>query len=884
VQRSAQRTRLDSELNESRERHWLLSERHWAGLAQLVSLLGILSSLWRVERGLLLYALLALYAVTLLAAQLLREREQGRRAPQVDVHLLIVTLVFALNTNLSEWSLSAAPLGSFIVAAAFALSPAQRQLVLLMLIFTLELGWALKYANSVVDGVYHAMSYGLGLALMTWLTRRLKALYVTTSYPPSPVDGYEGPVEAERVRRGQVSYEESDATVQELSAPRMTALGARADEGALATEQGLEPPEPEASVIAPAMTPYYGSSLSGEHDIGLATRQVKPFEPPERLDHIRRHAQDQRKRPLEFLDLSCAIMLGHLAEQLSADSAVLVWRRNKSGGREAAVRWRWTKRPSELWQARYFNVEQGYLREAMGATEVFQLSRGESWDGALPYYHPKLKVARMLAVPICPYGEAEADGLLMIDRDLDEPWTSAELDASFRLAQKINLDVDISRFMKQLVHNSGLSDALLLGLSNLNDSQDLDSLAQALLEGVVVHDVCRWVAVCAREDEHIALLATWSKDQQLFLQGERYPMGADAVSRCLTEGVTIEAGAAVWRDPELAPLERASLHELFPVNLPALERCSSVHIKPLCDPYGEQVYGAIILGVEHHALLTAPYINPIDLIIEEGAVKMSWLYAHEQLRQQAMVDGLTQLFNHRSFQSELDLLLKRARRAERSAALILLDIDHFKSINDRFGHPFGDLVLKGVAGALKESMREIDLVARYGGEEFAIALEEANLEDVRSAAERARLAVEALSFTDKNDEVVRVTISLGAALFPDDAQGKAELIDRADQSLYEAKRRGRNQVRIWSESIDERNPSRMWTRHPVPGSQELRGIDALITPSGDELELGSLFETGQQRLLEERSLRADGRVAARAASASGDSSESAAEPPTEIDT
>jgi diguanylate cyclase (GGDEF)-like protein len=327
----------------------------------------------------------------------------------------------------------------------------------------------------------------------------------------------------------------------------------------------------------------------------------------------------------------------------------------------------------------------------------------------------------------------------------------------------------------------------------------------------------------------------------------------------LTSGEVIEAGTVVPRDEGKGP-ERVALSEVFPFSLPALERCASVQVKPLFDPYGEQVYGAIVLGVEHQALLAEPYINPINLIIDEAAVKLSWLHAHEQLRQLAMFDGLTSLSNHRSFQSELDQILKRARRAERPTALILLDIDHFKNINDSYGHPFGDQVLKGVAGALKESMREVDLVARYGGEEFGVALEDSSIEDVKIAAERARSAVEALSFSHKGEEV-KVTISLGVALFPNDASEKTELIDRADQSLYEAKRRGRNQVRIWSESrLDERSPSRMWTRHPVAGSQELRGLDALISPSGDELEVDGIFETSQQRLLEERALRADGRA------------------------
>lgn len=874
LNRSIQQTRADSRANEGLDSRWgrILDWRHWSLVSRLVAFMGIVAALWQVSSPYQLGILLGLHLLLIGISQIDQEVDDRELALEhsrstIDVHLLVVTLVFMLNTSFIAYALNFAPLGAFMVASALVLSSAQRHLILMMLIFTLELSWALKYADSVMEAGTHALIYGAGLGLMMWLIRRVEGTRSKNEYDQANMSPY--PSSMYDVQNAYELYRppsgvqkslvvEADVTVQELSSP--VSIHELQDE--LHTHEDLGNVVQAEAVIpsTPTPAPYYGSSVSGEHDLGLATRQVQPFAPPEHLDNIRQHAQEQRKRPLEFLDLSCAIVLGHLAEQLQADSAVLIWRRNKSGGREAAVRWRWTKRPSDLWRACYFSVESKLIRQAMSTDGVFDLSQADGWDGILPYYLPEKKIARMLAVPICPYGEGEADGLLIIDRDLDEPWTETELDASFRLAQKINLDVDISRFMKQLVHNSGLSDALLLGLSNLNESEELVGLARALLEGVIVHDVCRWIAVCGRLGDQVVLLSTWSKDQQLYLDGERYPLGDDAVSLCLKSAQMIEAGTAVKRNSGEPELTRMELHEIFPFPLPALERCASVHVKPLCDPYGEEVHGAIVLGVEHQALLATPYINPLDLIIEEAAVKMSWLHAHEQLRQLAMIDGLTGLYNHRSFQSELDQILKRARRAKNSTALILLDIDHFKSINDQYGHPFGDQVLQGVAEALRDSMREVDLVARYGGEEFAIALEDSSIEDVKIAAERARSAVEALLFHYKEKDV-KVTISLGAALFPQDALEKADLIDCADQSLYEAKRKGRNQVQIWSESrLDERNPSRMWTRHPVASSQELRGLDALISPSGDELEAHGLFDTDQQRLLEERSLRADGRV------------------------
>ena len=163
-------------------------------------------------------------------------------------------------------------------------------------------------------------------------------------------------------------------------------------------------------------------------------------------------------------------------------------------------------------------------------------------------------------------------------------------------------------------------------------------------------------------------------------------------------------------------------------------------------------------------------------------------------------------------------------------------------------------LIKEVAAALSGSLREVDLVARYGGEEFAIALERSTLEEGYVAAERAREAVQALLFHDAEGAEVRVSISLGVALYPEDAQEQQALIDCADKALYEAKRRGRNQAVLWSKVLNEGSSGvKMCTRHPVSHSDErekineptpsqarapLKGIDALITPSHDELTEG----------------------------------------------
>ncbi|HEY9788563.1 MAG TPA: diguanylate cyclase [Candidatus Obscuribacterales bacterium] len=167
------------------------------------------------------------------------------------------------------------------------------------------------------------------------------------------------------------------------------------------------------------------------------------------------------------------------------------------------------------------------------------------------------------------------------------------------------------------------------------------------------------------------------------------------------------------------------------------------------------------------------------------------LYARVQ--RQATTDGLTGLFNHRTGQEKLAEQLRLAERYQRNLAVVMIDVDHFKQINDRFGHPAGDSVLRSVAKLIRGDCRDVDIPVRYGGEEFLLVLPEVNTEGAAVVAERLRRTLMQEVIT--HDEIeIRVTASIGIASFPDDAQTQQTLLDLADKALYLSKRMGRNQV------------------------------------------------------------------------------------------
>ena len=169
------------------------------------------------------------------------------------------------------------------------------------------------------------------------------------------------------------------------------------------------------------------------------------------------------------------------------------------------------------------------------------------------------------------------------------------------------------------------------------------------------------------------------------------------------------------------------------------------------------------------------------------------------LEQLSRTDGLTGLVNRRHFEERLAAEWARSERYRAPLSCLLLDIDHFKKVNDTWGHPFGDIVLKEVAKVARRALRDVDVIARYGGEEIIALLPETSPDEAWRAAERVRMGVEAMRLTCRTvepPEQVRCTASIGVATAPAPAVESAEqLVQLADECLYEAKQGGRNQVR-----------------------------------------------------------------------------------------
>jgi diguanylate cyclase (GGDEF)-like protein len=164
----------------------------------------------------------------------------------------------------------------------------------------------------------------------------------------------------------------------------------------------------------------------------------------------------------------------------------------------------------------------------------------------------------------------------------------------------------------------------------------------------------------------------------------------------------------------------------------------------------------------------------------------------EQVESKAMIDPLTQVFNRGTYNMEIAQMIKEFKRYKNPAALIIIDIDHFKTFNDDYGHKVGDAVLALVASLIKGAVRDTDMVFRYGGEEFVVLLDNLDLKNALTVAEKVRAQIESHHLTNKAN-VLNITVSIGLSCFKD-GDIETTIFERADKALYQGKQNGRNRV------------------------------------------------------------------------------------------
>ncbi|MEX2178529.1 MAG: sensor domain-containing diguanylate cyclase [Gemmatimonadaceae bacterium] len=208
----------------------------------------------------------------------------------------------------------------------------------------------------------------------------------------------------------------------------------------------------------------------------------------------------------------------------------------------------------------------------------------------------------------------------------------------------------------------------------------------------------------------------------------------------------------------------------------------------------ERVIGAIVVASDRPASVPRDEAHNLTLLGALAARSLEMVWEIEEVSRRARTDALTGLANRRAFDDQLGTMLAHADRFGHPVSLIMADVDHFKAVNDNWGHEAGDVVLKAIAGTLTDGVRAVDLCCRFGGEEFAILLPQTTLLGAAELADRLRKEVEERPIRTGGAEI-SVTISCGVACYPEGVLTREALFAGADRALYEAKSAGRNCVK-----------------------------------------------------------------------------------------
>ena len=419
---------------------------------------------------------------------------------------------------------------------------------------------------------------------------------------------------------------------------------------------------------------------------------------------------------------------------------------------------------------------QGGLLQLCFEEKKYFVSSDMSEERQTAGYLKKDRISSLVAVPVVdgnfPLGVMTADSMRV------HAFSGADGDTLQMFAKQLTTILQRERLYPQIKRSYDTLKILNEESSKLLSSLDENIIVQNLIEGAykIAATEIIFFTVKGREVEIL-----YGKDLSL-REGKIFN----------TKGTVLDM-AAKNKGPVYISDVRDYRSPIMPFKM---DRVNSVFLLPMF--YERNLLGILSLLLERTNALSSYQRELIEVLGNQASISIANARFHAEIERLAVTDGLTGLFNHRHFQERLAHEFNRLGRFSAPVSLLLIDIDYFKKINDTYGHPVGDLVLKRVANIIRKTVRNIDIPARYGGEEFAVVLVGTDEKGAVNMGERLRKTVMDTKFeSDKN--TFSVTVSIGISTYEGEATKKEELVDKADKALYQAKGNGRNRSVLWSD-------------------------------------------------------------------------------------
>jgi diguanylate cyclase (GGDEF)-like protein len=431
------------------------------------------------------------------------------------------------------------------------------------------------------------------------------------------------------------------------------------------------------------------------------------------------------------------------------------------------------------------NCADGIFSAALSRREPITISGKRAGHHSLIYAEPQI-VGAIAAIPL--FEESQARGILLVDREQEQAFTESELRTLVHSGDFVLRSVQNERVYAQLDRANREQSKLYRAVESLSSAVTEAQVIEVGVESareVASFDFAAVTLFHKKGGTHeICAVSGHGADN---LVGRTFRHNAGLVSM-----VVANRQALPYRgeyDPSRQTVF-ARGHE--PPKMPSLL------VLPLL--VHERVLGTLVLGSsEKHAF--RENVRPaLEVLSSHMAVSLSGARMLTRLEEQATTDGMTGLLNKRTLIIEAERRIKVAKRFGKPLSLLVCDIDHFKNVNDTYGHDVGDVVIKGLGDVLRRIKRDTDAVGRFGGEEFVILCEQTDEEGALNLGERVRRELEATTFQSELGPL-QVTCSVGVAPFPIAGQEWATLFKATDEALYVSKREGRNRVTVWRPNL-----------------------------------------------------------------------------------
>jgi diguanylate cyclase (GGDEF)-like protein len=476
---------------------------------------------------------------------------------------------------------------------------------------------------------------------------------------------------------------------------------------------------------------------------------------------------------VETIHQSLFYTLELLKKSLDLHTCVLLWL-DDSGER---LRIKELVTDSDLLTERDVPADAGALGACIKDRVLINL-RGPQ-RGQIPYYRGPEDIGAFVAVPLDEDGHLR--GVLAADRRTQRAFDEKDEALLVGAARQILRAIQSERVFAAVERSKYEKERFFRASEMLNQALTLEQVYEVAVRAA--REIC---------DFDFAAITLVTKETRKHTITFAVGDGRTELEN-LTFSDNAGLAAMVVKNKHYLPVggDRDAIGEtpVFTKKVKALRGYSSLLVLPLVC--ADDAIGSFTIAARRRGVFGKDKRDMLGVIANQVAVSIENAKMYKMMEEMATTDGLTGLLNHRTFQERILGMIDRSERLSKNCALILCDIDHFKKINDTYGHPIGDVVLKRVAKVLAGCVRKIDLVARYGGEEFALVLEETGSMGARELAERIRAEVQKQQFTSEKGNFA-ITMSLGIAAYPDDGAEKQVLIEHADQALYYAKHNGRN--------------------------------------------------------------------------------------------